>query len=115
MQTIVFSRFIKKIANKRKLKIITFGFSNGSNIKFLKIKKFGKNFKIKVKIFSESKVFKIRYKYMNYIKNILSTLAVLSILRKTYSLNTNFFEDFSIPVGEGIYQKLNIKIKIFSY
>ena len=112
MQTIVFS-FHKKIANKRKLNIVTFGISSGSNIKFLKIEKFGNYFKIKVKIFSESKVFKIRYNYMNYIKNILSTLAVLSILRKTCSLNINFFEDFSIPVGRGNISKIKYKNKNF--
>ncbi len=108
-----FFSFHKKIATKRNLNIITFGFSDGSNIKFLKIKKFGNYFKIKVKIFGESKVFKIRYKYMNYIKNILSTLAVLSILRKTNSLNINFFEDFSIPVGRGNISKIKYKNKKF--
>ena len=95
------------------MNIVTFGISSGSNIKFLKIEKFGNYFKIKVKIFSESKVFKIRYKYMNYIKNILSTLAVLSILRKTCSLNINFFEDFSIPVGRGNISKIKYKNKKF--
>ena len=108
-----FFSFHKKIATKRKLNIVTFGISSGSNIKFLKIEKFGNYFKIKVKIFSESKVFKIRYKYMNYIKNILSTLAVLSILRKTCSLNINFFEDFSIPVGRGNISKIKYKNKKF--
>ena len=108
-----FFSFHKKIATKRKLNIVTFGISSGSNIKFLKIEKFGNYFKIKVKIFSESKVFKIRYKYMNYIKNILSTLAVLSIFRKTCSLNINFFEDFSIPVGRGNISKIKYKNKKF--
>ena len=108
-----FFSFHKKIATKRKLNIVTFGISSGSNIKFLKTEKFGNYFKIKVKIFSESKVFKIRYKYMNYIKNILSTLAVLSILRKTSSLNINFFEDFSIPVGRGNISKIKYKNRKF--
>ena len=63
------------------------------------------HFKIKVKIFDQIKIFEIKYKYLNYIKNILSAIAVLYILRKTNNLKMDFFKDFNIQKEEEIYQK----------
>jgi murE/murF fusion protein len=53
-----FFSFHKKIAIKRKLKIISFGFSNKSNIKFIKINN-SAVFEMNVLIFIESLVFKL--------------------------------------------------------
>ena len=106
-----FFSFHKKIAIKRKLKIISFGFSNKSNIKFIKINNFGNFYRIKVKIFDEIKIFDIKYKYMNYIKNLLSALAVFSIFKKTNKLKINFFKNFKIPSGRGNLSKIKFKNK----
>ncbi len=96
-----FFSFHKKIAIKRKLNVISFGYSNKSDIKLLKLKKFRNSFKMDVRIFDYLKKFEIRYKYQNYIKNILSALAVLYILKKTKNLQMKFFKNFSIPAGRG--------------
>ncbi len=90
-----------KIAKKRKLNIISFGSSFKSNIRFVKIIKFRNFYELQVQIFDETKKFNIKYNHLNYIKNILSSLAVLYILKKTKSLKSNFFKDFQIPEGRG--------------
>ena len=56
-------------------------------------------------------MFDIKYKYVNYIKNLLAALAVFSILKKTCKLNTNFFKDFNIPSGRGNILKIKFKNK----
>ena len=81
-----FFSFHKKKAIKKKLNIISFGFSHSADVRFLKINKIKNFYKIIVKIFNQNKTFQIKYKYLNYIKNILSALAVLSILDKTKKL-----------------------------
>ena len=101
----------KKIAKKRKLNIVSFGYSYKSDIKFLKLKKLRNYYKIEVQIFDELKKFEIRYKYKNYIKNILSALAVLYILKITKNLNSNFFKNFLIPAGRGNISKIKFKNK----
>ena len=108
-----FFSFHKKIANKRKLNIISFGFSFKSDIKLLKLRKFRNNFKIEVRIFDQLKKFEIRYKYQNYIKNILSALAILYILKKTKNLQMKFFKNFSIPGGRGDLLSIKYKNKKF--
>ena len=106
-----FFSFHKKKAIKKKLNIISFGFSHSADVRFLKIKKIKNFYKIIVKIFNQIKTFQIKYKYLNYIKNILSALAVLSILDKTKKLKLNFFKDFIIPEGRGDILKIKLKNK----
>ena len=106
-----FFSFHKKKAIKKKLNIISFGFSHSADVRFLKINKLKNIYKIIVKIFNKNKTFRIRYKYLNYIKNILSALAVLSILDKTKKLKLNFFKDFVIPEGRGDILKIKLKNK----
>ena len=106
-----FFSFHSKISQKRKLNKISFGLSSKADIRLLKINKFGNFYKIKVKILNKLKVFEIRYKYLNYIKNILSALAVLHVLEKANNLKPNFFKDFIIPDGRGNISKIKLKNK----
>ena len=77
----------------------------------MNIKKFKNCFRIKVKIFNQIKTFNIKFKYVNYIKNILSTLAVLSALDKIEDLKSNFFKGVTIPDGRGNISKIKFKEK----
>ncbi len=106
-----FFTFHKKIAEKRNLNIVSFGYSYRSDIKFLRLTKLKNYFNIEVKIFDKFKKFEIRYKYQNYIKNILSALAILYILKKTKNLRSRFFKNFSIPDGRGNILKIKFKNK----
>ena len=106
-----FFSFHKKKAIKKKLNIISFGFSQSADVRFLKINKIKNFYKIIVKIFNQNKTFQIKYKYQNYIKNILSALAILYILDKTKKLKLNFFKDFMIPEGRGDILKIKLKNK----
>ena len=93
------------------MNIISFGYSYRSDIKFLRLTKLKNYFNIEVKIFDKLKKFEIRYKYQNYIRNILSTLAILYILKKTKNLRPRFFKNFSIPEGRGNILKIKFKNK----
>ncbi len=101
----------KKIAKKRKLNIVSFGYFYKSDIKLKKLKKIKNYYNIEVQIFDELKKFEIRYKYKNYIKNILSALAILHLLKITKNLKPNFFKNFSIPEGRGDITKIKFKNK----
>ncbi len=101
----------KQLAKKRKLNIISFGYSYKSNIKFLKLTKLKNYYKIEVQIFDQIKRFEIKYNYKNYIKNILSALAVLYILKIVKNLKSNFFKNFLIPEGRGNISKIKFKNK----
>ncbi len=106
-----FYYFHKKIAEKRKLNIVSFGYSYKSDIKFLKLIKLKNYYNLEVEIFGQIKKFEIRYKYQNYIKNILSALAILYILKKIENIEPKFFKNFLIPKGRGNMSKIKFKNK----
>jgi UDP-N-acetylmuramyl pentapeptide synthase len=59
-----FFKFHKKIATKKKLKVISFGIKNTeSNIKFMNLKKKGKFYKLNCKIFNNNRYFLISNKF----------------------------------------------------
>ena len=86
-----FFNFFKSKSLKKKLKIISFGTKNNSNIKLVKIK--NKKFKSILFIDYENRIlkFSIKKNLENYIYNILSTLAVISIYFNLEKLNKNLF------------------------
>ena len=90
---------------------MSFGYSYKSDIKFLKLINLKNYYNVEVEIFGQIKKFEIRYKYQNYIKNILSALAILYILKKIENLEPRFFKDFLIPKGRGNMSKIKFKKK----
>ena len=107
-----FFRFHQKIANKKSLKVISFGIkSQHANIKLIKIKKKDRVFKIYIKFNKKNKNFLISNNFQNHIYNILAALAVMSIYINISKLNKNIFLDFKIPEGRGDYSKIKIERK----
>ncbi len=92
----------KRIAKKKKLKVLSFGIkSKNSIIKLKKIRKEGKKFRIFVKINKIKTNFIISNNFKSNILNILNALAVLSIFFDTAKLKANIFSDFVPPKGRG--------------
>ncbi len=99
----------KKIANKKNLQVLSFGIKNQkSNIKLISIKKKGKNFKANIRINNLKTYFFISNNFQSNIQNILSALAVMSILLDISKINKNIFVNFQTPKGRGDFSKIKV-------
>ena len=102
----------KKIAHKNNLKVISFGVkSNKAKIKFINIKKFGKQFKINICLNNKNKYFLLSNDFQNNIYNTLSALAVISIYKDIFKLHKNIFTNFKVPDGRGDHSVIKINSK----
>jgi murE/murF fusion protein len=102
----------KKIANKRKLKILSFGINNqNANIKLVSIKKINNKFKATIRANNLKTYFFISNSFQNNILNILAALAVMSIFIDVSKLKKNIFMGFKIPDGRGDIAKIEINNK----
>ena len=102
----------KKIATRKKLKILSFGIkSKSSNIKLISIKKINKRFKAIIEINNFKTYFLIPNDFQNNILNILATLAVMSIFFNISKINKNIFANFKIPNGRGNLLKIKVNNK----
>ncbi len=107
-----FFKLHQKIANKKKIKVISFGIKNQkSNIKFLNLKKEGKFFQLNCKIFDRKKIFLVSNNFVSNIYNILSSISVMSVYIDVLELNKNIFLNFELPKGRGDISKIKIKNK----
>jgi murE/murF fusion protein len=106
-----FFNFFKIKSIKKKLKIISFGIKNKSNIKMTKLKK-GKSSSILFVNYNNTKLkFLIKKNLEDYIYNILSTLAVISIYFDLNKLTKSFFNDYKFPEGRGDINTIYFKKK----
>ncbi|MDC0921296.1 UDP-N-acetylmuramoyl-L-alanyl-D-glutamate--2,6-diaminopimelate ligase [Candidatus Pelagibacter sp.] len=102
----------KKIANKRKLRILSFGIDNqNTNIKLVSIKKIANKFKATIRVNDLKTYFFISNNFQNNILNILATLAVMSIFINISKLNKNLFIGFKTPDGRGDIARIKIDNK----
>ena len=102
----------KKIANKRKLNILSFGIDNqNANIKLISIKKIANKFKATIRINNLKTYFFISNNFQSNILNILAALAVMSIFFDISKLKKNIFTSFKIPNGRGDIAKIKIDNK----
>ena len=102
----------KKIANKRKLNILSFGIDNqNANIKLISIKKIANKFKATIRINNLKTYFFISNNFQSNILNILAALSVMSIFLDISKLKKNIFLSFKIPNGRGDITKIKIDNK----
>ncbi|MDB3997483.1 UDP-N-acetylmuramoyl-L-alanyl-D-glutamate--2,6-diaminopimelate ligase [Candidatus Pelagibacter sp.] len=102
----------KKMANKRKLKILSFGIDNqNANIKLISIKKIVNKFKATIRINNLKTYFFISNNFQSNILNILAALSVMSIFFDISKLKKNIFTGFKIPNGRGDFAKIKIDNK----
>ena len=102
----------KKMANKRKLNILSFGIDNqNANIKLISIKKIANKFKATIRINNLKTYFFISNNFQSNILNILAALSVMSIFFDISKLKKNIFIGFKIPNGRGDIAKIKIDNK----
>jgi murE/murF fusion protein len=102
----------KKIAKKRKLRILSFSIDNqNANIKLISIKKITNKFKATIRVNNLKTYFFISNNFQNNILNILATLAVMSIFIDVSKLKKNIFMGFKTPNGRGDITKIKINKK----
>ena len=98
-----FFSFFNQIANKRKLKIITFGSNSNSEIKL------NSNFKTKnyhlASVKTPNKIIKIKYKEIN-IYNLLASIALIKTLNLDINKIINNFFNFKYLSGRGKISKI---------
>ncbi len=106
-----FFGFFKSKSIKKKLKIITFGIKKKSDVSLIKIKK-EKSFSVIFINYNKKKLkFILKKKLENYIYNILSTLAVISVYFDLEKLDKFFFNDYQFPEGRGDFKLVKLKKK----
>jgi UDP-N-acetylmuramoyl-tripeptide--D-alanyl-D-alanine ligase len=100
-----FFNTLMRIAKKKKIKVLTFGFLKSD----VQIKKKSKKvfFKINNKIFN----FKIRNFNKSYLYNIAATLCVHYYLNNNIIFLKNIFSNFRVPEGRGNEKYIKIKNK----
>ena len=102
----------KRIANKKTLKILSFGIKNkDSDIKLINIQKVGKKFRANIRIKNLKTYFIISNNFQNNIMNILTSLTVMSIFFDISKISKNIFANFKAPNGRGDASKIKIKNK----
>ncbi len=102
----------KRIAKKRKLRILSFSIDNqNANIKLVSIKKITNKFKATIRVNNLKTYFFISNNFQNNILNTLATLAVMSIFINISKLNKNIFMGFKTPEGRGDITKIEINNK----
>jgi murE/murF fusion protein len=99
----------KKIANKRKLRILSFSIDNqNANIKLVSIKKITNKFKVTIRVNNLKTYFFISNSFQNNILNILAALAVISVFIDVSKLKKNIFMGFKTPDGRGDIAEIKI-------
>ena len=101
----------KKIAIKKKLKVLTFSMNKKANVRFKYIKKEKNKFKISIIVNNKNKYFYISCNFKNFIKNLLATITIISIFKNPTKLDKNIFYNFNVPKGRGDISKIKIKKK----
>ena len=107
--------FHKKLAITNNLNIISFAIKNKhANIKFLKISKLNKKYKLFIKIKNKRTFFYISNDNKNYILNLLALIALLNLYLNILKLNKNLFLDLESPKGRGDISKVKVFNKIIN-
>ena len=101
-----FWNLFKKIALKKKLKIISFSKHNKAEINLHKVVKQKRFYKLTINIYKKNKTFLIKKELFPYLSNILAAIAILSNYINPENLSKNLFFDFTLPKGRGDMSKL---------
>ncbi len=109
-----FFNFHKNIGLKKKLKILSFSFKNkSSTVNLESITKKKSKYKISVNINKKKKYFYVNSFFENDLKNLLATIAIISIYKDIHKLDKNIFYDHKATNGRGDIVKLKLFKKSF--
>ena len=102
----------KKLAFKKKLKVISFGIDNKSSmIKLDKIKTLKNKYELFIKVNSSTVSFYSQNDNKSNLYNILATLTSINLFKNIKKLKKNIFLDFKPPNGRGDISKVKLKDK----
>ncbi len=96
-----FFSFLKSLAEKRGIKVLSFGNSNKSDVRLVKILNYKKYKNLKIRIFDETLLLKVRNTEASNIYNILCSITVLKILNLDFNKIKNFFNQTLSLKGRG--------------
>ncbi len=102
-----FFHYFRKIAEKNKIKVKSFGYSKKSNIKFINLKKRQSVFFLRLFVDKQMFSLKINNGNRNYIMNILSCIAVINELNLSLYKIRDFFKNQDLLQGRGKINKIN--------
>ena len=108
-----FFNYFRKIAEKNKIKIKSFGHSKKADVKFVNIKKKQENFLLKLCVDRKNILLEVKNRNKNYLMNILCCVAVLRELNLTLDRIKNFFKTQNFLEGRGKISKINRFYKKF--
>jgi murE/murF fusion protein len=109
-----FYNFLKKIAEKRKLKIYSFSINKKNvaiNLNF--IKKYKLKYKVSLNVHNINKYFYINSNFDSDVKNLLAAVSIISIFKNVKNLSKNIFYDHRVPSGRGDISKIKMSNKFF--
>ncbi len=106
-----FFNLFKLKAEKKRLRIISFGIKSNSNLRLIKIRKAKNKSMLFINFNNSTLKFSIKKSLVNYIYNILSTLAVISVHFDLHKLDKYFFNDYKFPEGRGDANLINLNGK----
>ena len=102
-----FFRYFKKIAEKNKIKVKSFGYSKKSDVKFINLKKKQGIFFLRLFVDGKRLFLKINNGSKNYIMNILSCICAMNELNLSLHKVKNFFKNQTFLKGRGKINKIN--------
>jgi len=105
-----FYNFHKKIGLKRNLKILSFSLKHkNATINLDSISKEKSKYKISININKTKTFFYLNSFFENDLKNLLASIAIISIFKDIHKLDNNIFYDHKITKGRGDI----VKVKLF--
>ena len=96
-----FFSFLKSLAEKRGIKVLSFGNSNRSDVRLVKILNYKKYKTLKIRIFDETLLIRVRNTEASNIYNILCSITVLKILNLDFNKIKKFFNQTLSLKGRG--------------
>jgi len=102
-----FFDYFRKIAEKNKIKVRSFGYSKKSDVKFVSLKKKQGTFFLKLFVDKKKFFLKINNGNKSYIMNILSSISVMNELNLSLYKVKNFFKNQALLKGRGKINKIN--------
>ena len=105
--------FLKKIALKKNIQVISFSKKNSSSDVYIKkIISKKTNFKIFVNIKNLTKSFLIKKNLSPYLYNVLASVAIISEFCDLKNIDEKLFYNFKLPFSRGDQTKIRLKNKI---
>jgi murE/murF fusion protein len=110
-----FFGFLSKIAQKKRIKIISFGCKNNADIFLLGIQRFKNYYILKVIVKNKIFYFKTKNSTNNFVSNALACISALYAFNLDLKKMKNKFTNFTIPDGRGDIKVVNKFKKIFKF